>query len=250
MNEPGRRSTPTLVRAAARFRARGRSRRRRVVVGAVAVALVLAMVGGGLWVALASSALGLRTVTVEGTGRVTVAEVLHAAALVPGTSLLRVDPGAVEARVARLPAVDHVTVSRSWPHGLVIHVTERRPVGVVVTDHGAVLLDRTGVPFATVAAPPARLIRVDVDGAVPGPGAAGARAAMDVLAALPSHLRSRVVHVTAPSPEAVSFTLRDGRLVVWGSAEHNPRKVAVLRALLRRPAHRYDVSAPDVAVVS
>ena len=51
--------------------------------------------------------------------------------------------------------------------------------------------------------------------------------------------------------DRISLVLRDGRVVVWGSAEQSEDKAAVLAALLRaRDAQRYDVSVPGQPVTS
>jgi cell division protein FtsQ len=216
----------------------------RLVVGLVA----LIVVGGTGWFLANSSVFALRYVTVEGTSRLTPTEVLSAAAVRQGSSLVRLDPGAVARRVERLAPVANASVARRWPHGLVIRVTERRPVGVVVTSSGAELLDAAGVAFAAVASAPHGLVTVDVSAPVPGAGEPAARTAMQVLAELPVPVRRQVTSVVAHSVNLVSVRLRDGRLVIWGSAAESATKAAVLRTLMRRPARVYDVSTPSVAV--
>jgi cell division protein FtsQ len=215
----------------------------------VLVAAVVTLVVGVGWTLLGSSVLAVQRVTVQGTSRLSAAAVLAAADVPRGESLLRVSPAAIERRVARLPAVAQVRVVREWPHRIAIRVTERRPVAVVMTPAGAVLLDRTGVAFATQPTTPAGLVPVELSQPVPGPGAGEARAAMQVLSALPPRLRRQVETVRADSPDAVTLRLRRDRTVVWGSADDTAAKLAVLRVLMRtHKATRYDVSTPGVAV--
>jgi cell division protein FtsQ len=211
---------------------------------------VVCFVGVAAWVALYSSVFSLRTVTIEGLVRLSKQQVLDRADLPGGRSLLRVDPAAIQARVERLAPVAHVTVRRRWPHGVVITVTERRPVAVVATGSDWVLVDIHGVAFATVHAAPSGLLPVRVGAPMADGGTADARSALTVYRALSPRLRAQVVQLKATSPESVSFQLRNGREVVWGSPTDNVRKLAVLRALLPRRAVRYDVSAPGVAVTS
>jgi cell division protein FtsQ len=190
----------------------------------------------------------LHYVTVEGTSRLTPAEVLNAAAVKEGSSLVRLNPGSVAQRVERLAPVADAQVTRKWPHGLVIHVVERKPAGVVVSGDRMELLDATGVAFASVASAPHGLVTVNVPDPVPGPGDAVARTAMRVLAQLPAGVRKQARSVTARSIDAVSVRLNDGRTVIWGSAADGTTKAAVLRTLMRRHAQVYDVSTPTVAV--
>lgn len=242
------RTGAVVVRAQRRFRARrkaGGSHWRRwtllVVVAAIAV-------GATGWFLVNSSLFALHYVTVEGTSRLTPAEVLNAAAVREGTSLVRLDPAAVARRVERLPPVADAVVSRRWPHGLLIHVIERKPAAVVTTAGRVELLDATGVPFASVASAPPGLVKVDVSAPVPGAGDAAARTAMRVLTELPSQVRARVSLVTARSVDNVAVKLTDGTTVIWGSAADGTTKAAVLRTLMRRSAQVYDVSTPSVAV--
>ena len=237
-----------LPRLKARQRSRRRAKRlptvRRVL---MAGAVVLLLAGGG-WALLDSSLVGVREVTVQGTSRLTVAQVLAAAHVKSGESLIRIDPSSIARRVEALPAVARATVSRSWPHRIVIDVVERKALAVVNAGSGPTLLDGDGVPFATVATAPRGLVSVIVGAPVPGAGDADARAAMQVLVALPTSMRADVVRVHAPSPYNVSLDLRNGRVVVWGSAEDSSTKAVELRTLLRRQARVYDVSAPGIAV--
>jgi cell division protein FtsQ len=214
------------------------------VVAAVAAGAI-AITG---WFVANSSLFALHYVTVEGTSRLTPAEVLNAARVHEGTSLVRLDPGAVARRVERLTPVAVARVTRRWPHGLVIRVDERRPAAVVVTGGSTELLDSTGVAFASASSAPHGLVTVDVSEPVPGAGEAAARAAMHVLAELPARVRARVATVTAQSVDSVSVRLADGRRVIWGSTEDAAAKAAVLRTLMRHSARVYDVSTPTVAV--
>lgn len=234
----------------ASFQAWRRARRRRLLRPVLVTGAVVCLLAVGAWIALYSSVFSLRTVTIEGIVRLSKQQVLDRAALPAGRSLLRLDPAAIAARVERLPPVADATVTRQWPHGLVIKVTERRPVAAVATGSDWVLVDIDGVAFATVTAAPTGLVPVHVGAAMADGGGADARSALTVYRALSPALRRQVVELRATSPASVSFQLSNGREVVWGSPTDNARKLAVLHALLPRHAVRYDVSAPGVAVTS
>ena len=86
-----------------------------------------------------------------------------------GTPLLRVDVEDVEARVARLPQIAAVEVTRGWPRSVVITVVERVPVAVVGEAGRRSLVDADGVLFDTITgAPPPGVVPLEV--ADPGPG--------------------------------------------------------------------------------
>ena len=57
-------------------------------------------------------------------------------------------------------------------------------------------------------------------------------------------LARRVDHLEARSVDQISLVLRDGRTVVWGSADQSAEKAKVLQALLGFDAQQYDVSVP------
>ena len=247
-----------LVRAERLFQARRRARRRRVARPALAVAVVTTVVGAALWTGYSSPVLRLETVSVKGTSRLSAAEVLAAAEVRTGGSLLSVDTDAIRRRVARLAAVAGVRVRRSWPHQLVIGVTERAPVAAIATADGpdapVTLLDAHGVAFPA-AGPTGGQSLLDVRVAPPALGTStpAATAALSAWFALPPSLRQQVRWVSADSADDVTlrlFHLAHNReaTVVWGSAADSAEKIAVLTALLRHPAATYDVSTPGIAV--
>jgi len=243
----------SVLRAERLFQDRRRARRqqalrRRVLRPAVALAVVVTVVGGAVWAAWSSPLLAVQTVTVKGTSRLSPGDVLVAARVPIGRSMLRLDPGQIRSRVAALPAVAAVTVDRDWPHRLVITVTERRPVAVVASSGGVELVDASGVAFATAVAAPPGALPLRLGAAVPGPGDADAKAALAVWAALPKALRLEVDGIAAPSPADVMLRLRGRRTVIWGEPGETQRKLTVLRTLMTHPASTYDVSTPDVPV--
>jgi cell division protein FtsQ len=217
--------------------------RRRLV---LPLALVLVVAGGLGWLVLGSSLLAVDRVVVSGTSRVAEADVLAAAGVAPGTPLARVDVAGVRHRVGALAPVDSVAVDRSWPSTLRLRVVERTPVAGVVTPGGVRLVDRAGVPFATVAALPAGAVRLQVP--TVGPRDPATRASLAVLAELPAGLRGRLAIVRAATPTAVTLLLRDGRQVVWGAPGRARDKAVEAEALLRLPGAVYDVTSPDVVV--
>lgn len=228
-----------------RLAQRGRARRRTRLTVTLAVTATVVLLGLLGWLALGTAVLGVSAVEVTGTQRLDPAQVRSAAAIRPGTPLARLDPGAVAARLDRLPEVRRVVVSRQWPRTVTIAVTERQPVAVQARGPAYVLVDRTGVAFASVPRRPAGLplVSAPVDA-----GPAAVRAALAVLGQLPASALGQVRQVRAASPEQVEVLLTHGRTVRWGSAERGARKAAVLAVLMSRRATVYDVSAPDAPV--
>ena len=249
------RRLPPVPRLEPRARAVRRSRLlRHLLLTSLAVVPLLVLA----WLLLSSPLLRLDRVEVSGTSRTDRAQVVEAAAARIGTPLARVDTAAVRARVSALAPVQDVEVIRSWPSTLRVVVHERQPVAALRQGSDSWrLVDATGTAFATVAALPDGLVRLQsadatstpfarATGATAGPAT---RAALDVLTALPEALHARVSSVSAATPASVTLQLTSGRTVVWGTAGQTVRKAAVVEALLRRPGRTLDVTSPNVVVV-
>jgi cell division protein FtsQ len=229
-----------------------RSRAHRRAVRAGLAVLAVATVA---WVLFAGPLLAVRTVQVDGAGSLTAARVRQAAGVAEGTPLLRVDVDAVRGRVALLPQVASVQVSRGWPATLVITLAERVPVAVVQAGDARWLVDRDGVPFERLSGGPPRGV-VPLDVAHPGPADPATRAALAALVALPAPVREGVARAAATTDQDVRLSLSDGTTVLWGDAADSPRKASVLAALLGQmkagtlhAAQTVDVSAPGAVVL-
>lgn len=234
-----------------RRRPRGNSRRRRTMWAGVAV-VVLAL---GFWVLWAGPLLAVSSVRVDGVSTLPADQVREAAGIEEGTPLLQVDVGAAEARVAALPQVASVEVTRGWPRTVVVTVVERVPVAVVGEPGNRSLVDAEGVLFDSVSGePPAGVVQLVVD--EPGPGDPATTAALTAIQALPDALLDRVAGVAAATPEDISMALTDGTVVRWGNTEESPAKASALAALVDQiasgelePATMIDVTAPDAVVL-
>ena len=213
--------------------------------------IAAAVVGALVWLLGVSSVFDVTAVEVDGASAETLPAVRAAAQVAPGSSLLLLDTADVDARVQTIPRVATVDVRRALPHTVTVTVTEREPVAAMPLGTGVALVDGTGFAYRTMPAPPPGVPRL-----VLGPGLAAAPsdpttvAAVRVLAALPADLRGRITELRAASPYDVSFSLDAGRSVRWGADVDDARKAAVLGPLLTRPGSTYDVSTPDLPVVS
>ncbi len=241
--------------------ARPRRRRRRDTPAArrrrrlVAVAVAVAVLATAWWVGWVGPLLAVHAVRVDGATTLTADQVRTAAGVPDGTPLLRVDVAGAEARVARLPQVADVSVTRGWPRSVVVTVVERRPVAVVEQAGRRSLVDASGVLFDTVTGDaPDGVVPLDVPS--PGPDDPVTRAALGALVSLPAEVRAQVAGAVATTGEDVTLALTDGRTVVWGGADSTGGKAAALVALLAQldsgaldPAATIDVSAPDAVVL-
>lgn len=218
------------------------------------LAAVLLVVAGVLaWLVWFSDVLGVREVQVRGVESFSSQRVLDAADVPVGSPLARLDAGAVESRVAKLPRVAGVEVRRDWPHTVVVEVTER--VAVVWTREGGAVraLDAEGVAFRTYPRAPRRLLEATSsatgDRARRQALAAAAEVVADVRRRAPD-LYAEVRAVQADTRDDVRLQLRRGRTLVWGSPGETTAKLRVVGRLLQLRAKVYDVSAPDTPTTS
>ena len=218
----------------------------------LAAFLVLVLLGGAAYVAYRTPVLGVKAVAVLTTGGELSdevrGEVVGAAAVAVGTPLIMVNLESVRRRVLAVPQVSAASVSRHWPNELSITVTQRSAVALTRANGALWLLDATGVPYLEVDGPaPAGLLTIDL--ATPGAGDAATLAGLAVVGQLKAPIRDQVASVSAPSAYRVVITLRDGRVVVWGSADQGARKMQILPALLAQPGHTFDLSDPTMVTV-
>lgn len=111
------------------------------------ISLVLLVLGVGAYAATQSSFLSVEEIKVEGTEiRVTEAEVLEAAGVKQGDSMIGLDLAKIDEGVTSLSWVSEVTIERKWPRTILITLKEREPSVIAVLPNGQkFLLDRSGV---------------------------------------------------------------------------------------------------------
>ncbi|WP_432478731.1 cell division protein FtsQ/DivIB [Nocardioides sp. GXQ0305] len=208
--------------------------------------LLVGLLVGTVWLFWFSSYLSVRSVEVSGAERLGDAEVLAAADVAEGEPLARVDLATVQARVQALADIRSAEVTRTWPDTVTISVEERIPVAVVEIGGRLRGLDVEGVVFRDYRSAPEGLPRVET------PLDTGRDALLEsarVVSALPAELTRRVDHVEVMTVDQITLELRDGRTVLWGSAEESEAKAEVLTALLEQPGSTYDVSVPGQPTV-
>lgn len=232
---------PQLTSSRKRFARRQWARRWLAWRRVAAAFLGLLVVGGAVYAVYFSSLLEVEGIEVRGLDSLRAGEIDRAAEVPIGEPLATVDLEAIELKISSLGAVRSVEVSRQWPHELLIEIEERVPVAVVRLGEQLRNLDSDGVIFGDRTRQPANLPMVvtaaDTDGDA-------LREAAAVAGALEPAFLATVDHLEVATVDQISLVLRDGRVVLWGSAEQSEEKAEVLAALLSRRAEVYDVSVP------
>ncbi|NBE53002.1 cell division protein FtsQ/DivIB [Streptomyces boluensis] len=228
----------------------------RVLVIAGVAAVLLA--AGVVWLLYGSQWLRVERVTTSGTEVLTSQEVRAAAEVPVGAPLISVDTDGIEDRLRkRLRRIDTVEAVRSWPHGIALKVTERKPVLLIEKGGKFVEVDAQGVRFATVDIAPKGVPLLELDAAAsPSLHRFGTerllRAAVRVAGDLPNAVTKDARTVQVRSYDSIAVELKGQRTVDWGSMEKGDAKAASLTALMKAvPKARYfDVSAPTAPAAS
>ncbi|WP_329165452.1 FtsQ-type POTRA domain-containing protein [Streptomyces sp. NBC_01267] len=246
------RTRPPGAGGPGRLRLRGR----RLLILVLAVAVVL--VSGGIWALYGSTWLRAERVRTSGVRVLTRDQVESAAAVPIGAPLISVDTTAVENRLRnKLPRIDSVTVTRSWPHTISLKVTERKPVLLMKSSGKYTEVDAKGVRFDTVDSAPKGVPLLELT-ADQSPshlrfGTDRLRVeAVRVAGELPSAVAAETLFVRVRSYDSVSLELTGHRVVTWGSSEFGPAKAHTLIALMKADpkASHFDVSAPTAPAAS
>lgn len=240
---PAKRESPAA--RAKRLERERRATRRRAAwrLRAAVAATMLVAAGWGAAALYRSDLFSVERVEVAGNVRMSAEEVRAIAAVPAGATLLRFPGGEVAARLEADPRVASAEVSRRFPDGMVLRLTERVPAALV--DDGKRtfwLVDADGFVMGrrsteeTAALPVIRDIeRLEV--------AAGERTgteallnALMVLAGLSPDLRSQVRTVSAPTVEKTAVYTVDDVEIFFGSAEDIEKKDAIARRILAEQA--------------
>jgi cell division protein FtsQ len=134
-------------------------RRAGIFLGAAIAAVALYRASGPLMIAAASTRdfivdnayFSVREIQVRGGDRVNGNEIVALAGLKQGMNIWRVDPAAIENKIAKHPWVKRVLVRREFPRRIVVEVEERVPKAIVAL-RKLYYVDADGVLFKEVAA--------------------------------------------------------------------------------------------------
>ena len=204
----------------------------------------------------------VRAVQVRGGSPAVKRQVEQALSAETGVSLLKVDAGTVERRLASVPWVASTRFDRAFPHTLVVSVKPERPVAVLRRGARSWLVSargRTLQPLSRGARP--ELPRIWVGGAIPPPtvgatldGGAGGSAARALAPLSSVHFPARVSSVASGRGE-LTFVLRSHVQLRLGDPSDLRLKLAVARRVLAvlgptGPGAYVDVSVPERPVAN
>ena len=227
--------------------------RRAVRLRAVGIVAAVVLVIAGCIAIYNSSLFKITNIEVVGAVHITAERVKSLAAIPADATLIRFPADGVVARVKADPWVDSVTVSRVFPSGMRIRVTERVPVAIVNAGVGKWLIDGTGAVIATpsVSASGSLPVIRDVPGLDLKPGRRTVSEpllnAVAVLAGISRPLAAIVTAVSAPSIDGATL-ITTGRVeIVIGQAADLAKKSELASIILREQKGK--VVSIDVRVI-
>lgn len=203
------------------------------------VGIALLLVAGGLYgLARETSLFAVDAIRVEGAQPTLASEVRRELRRYDGRSLVGVDTGAVEQRVAGLPAVRSASVDRSFPHTLRVRVVPEVPVAVLRRGVDSFLVSERGRVIAPIQrGGRAELPRIwlpattDIElGSFLG-GQDGGLAARSLAAFVGSGFPGRVTFVRALDGQ-ITLGLRGGLEIRLGAPVDLRLKIAIVRGIL------------------
>lgn len=248
---------PAVNERIARRRAEVRGARRRRRLRRTLTVLVVAAVVVGLVALERSSLVALADLEVTGLERLEEQDVVAAAGVHEGMSVLRIRLGTVTERVEQMPLVDRAEVSRIGALGLRIEVHEAAPVLTARFPSASLLVSEQGLVLGEGEAPGTPV--VDVGGPTPEAGervgsVPALAVAHAVLLQLPGPLAALVERADARAADDLRLVLEGGVVVRWGDATRTDEKVravgAVLEDLGARAVSVVDVRAPMAPTVT
>ncbi|HEY5541230.1 MAG TPA: FtsQ-type POTRA domain-containing protein [Coriobacteriia bacterium] len=212
--------------------------RRRMLLGVALVAAVVALAWGlaALWRAPLFT---VDSVKVNGVRHLTTAQILTLAAVPADATLLRLPKAQILRRVEASPWVASARLKRSFPHTVVLDVTERVPLVLADTGSSGLWLVTGDGYWVTQRSkePTGGLVLVkDVPNLVPAAGRRSASAelsnALGVVAGLSPQLKKRLKFVSAATVEKTMLVLKNDVQVFVGSADEIAKKDVIARAIL------------------
>lgn len=144
MAAPDKRESPFLRRPAVV----PRRRRRRPTLRVLFLLTVVLGAGFGLWRFVSGPRFALRRFEVGGNTRARTEEILEVAAKWTGRNVLSLDLAPMATRLAGHPWIERVTLSKRFPDGISVRVTERRAVALYRDGTGFWWVGEAGNPIA------------------------------------------------------------------------------------------------------
>jgi cell division protein FtsQ len=212
--------------------------RRRQMAWAAGIALSLAVAGVLGFVGLNSDFWLVKTISVSGNRHLPAEKVVELTGVDPQANLIKLSKSRIEARLKREPRIREVRLIKRLPNRLEVRIVERRPfVGIKQGDQ-VYLLDNTGYVIETLSRPMSETIPVITEmrsiSLEVGRRARSKRvlSAIKSLKQLSPDIRKKVIWVSVPSLDKLTFITSDPLEIIFGPPVESDKKNLVIKKIL------------------
>lgn len=214
---------------------------RKVIWGVVA-AVVVAVAVGAAWV---YPVLTIKQFTITGQVQTSQDELDSVTQAYQDTNWVSTSSVEIAQSFTDLPWVTKAYVSKSFPTGVNVELTEHVAAMYVQRADGAHLIDASGQVFVIDEPTPGAVLVTESGEDNPALYAAIG----EVLGSLTEANRALVTEVDARDELSFVLTASDGKKITWGANENNHDKAIAFAAALHRPEMELDISgAPTITV--
>lgn len=188
---------------------------------------------------LRSSLFTITEIQVTGNINVSREKVVSLAEIAPEDTLFKVNGNAVKDRLCAYPFIAEAKLKRHIPHTLVIEITEREPIGFIVTPNGYVQFDKEGMVLAVTGSMGMYnlpiITGIDI-GDIPSPGACldnqSFNNALNVIKSCDPQILSNIAEINIGANGYVLAYTYQGIEIKIGTADDVKLRLANLRDIL------------------
>lgn len=215
---------------------------RRAIWGAIAVAVLVVVAVGAAWF---YPVLTIKEFTITGQTQTTQEELDSVTQAYQDTNWVSTSSAEIAQSFTALPWVTKAHVSKSFPTGVNVELTEHIAAMYVQRADGAHLIEASGQVFVIDEPTPGAVLVTDSGEDNPVLYAAIG----EVLGSLTEANRALVTEIDARDELSFVLTTQDGKKITWGANENNHDKAIAFTAAMHRPEMELDISgAPTVTV--
>ncbi|TCD53963.1 FtsQ-type POTRA domain-containing protein [Alloscardovia theropitheci] len=174
-----------------------------------------------------------------------------------GKSLILVSESQLENSIDSIPGVGKAEVSKQFPHGINVTITEETPTALLYAQDkkNYVAVDAKAQQIATVNEASAGIPVINVPTVKSGLRNETVLQSIAVLAALDAGTRSQVVSTTANTQDSITTVLSSGYTIVWGNSSNMDSKQQIVAKIIQQLQAEgssqmiIDVSAPARPII-
>ncbi|TET54996.1 MAG: FtsQ-type POTRA domain-containing protein [Actinobacteria bacterium] len=228
-------------------RIRNNHRKRFMIISVTAIILA-----AGAWLLYTSDFFSIHTIRVEGNRNITDKLVIEKSRIGRNDNLITLPVTKIAKRLASYNWIQKASVLRDWPDGVLIKITERKPLAYLDTEKGIFLVDKKGFVIDKLSDLKIQSEIPKIDGLAFKKIKVGKyiknktlKNALDAYYQVDKALRKEIFSITAKSVNELYFVVQ-GVEIIYGKSEKNKLKNKVIKTILKQK--KEEISALDVRI--